>query len=157
MGSKAEAYRDQGFDVYERGGSLVLDVPNPRVTDDDYFHGANPHTEGFGSHGLGMEGGGNDLEVRPGDARTGEATADVQNRNEDNAGWNKQAGAVAGQDGGGAAGSGEPDESWTNARIREYADRNNVDTSGANTKAELLSAVREGRGGEGSGQGDGQE
>jgi hypothetical protein len=138
--SLAESYSDQGYDVQERNGSLVLETPNPDVTGDDYFHGANPHTQGFSSHGLAAEGGGNDLEVRPGEARTGEATADVQNRNEGQAGWNQQAGSTAG-----ASGGGEPDESWTNKRIQTYADDNGIDTSGASTKAELLEAVRGGR------------
>lgn len=135
----AEAYAEQGYDVNMRGDSMVLDVPNPRVNDDDYFHGANPNKVGYSSHGLAAEGGGLDLNVEPGDERTGQSTADVQNRNDASAGWNQQAGSVAGDQGG------EPDESWTNARIQSYADQQGIDTAGAKTKAELLDAVRAGR------------
>src|SRR3954464_10108017 len=70
----------------------TIDVPNPRVTDDDYFHGDNPTKAGFGSRTLAHEGGNVDLSVRPGQERTGEATADVQER-AGGAGWNQEANA----------------------------------------------------------------
>lgn len=118
---------------YTDADSEVLDVPNPRVTDDDYFHGPNPVKVGFGTRTLAHEGGGLDLSVNP-----GESTADVQHRNEGQAGWNQQAGTSSSA----SSPTGEPDESWRNDDLRGYADERGIDVPSNATKKELLEAIR---------------
>lgn len=134
-GELAQAYGEAGYDVVERGSSLVIDTPNPDPTGDPYFHGENPHTVGFGSRGAAAE------RIHP-EVRSvspGESTADAQNRSE-GLGWNESAGAPATTTS--TEVSSDPSESWRNQDLRDYAEQNGVEVSSNATKAELLEAIR---------------
>lgn len=128
----AQRAADSGFDVYERGGALIVDVPNPRITDDDYFHGDNPHQVGFGSRGAAAEG------AIDGDLTAdGRSTADVQNE-VGGAGWNQEAGAIAATS---TTTSGRPDTSTRNVDIEAFAEREGIDLGDASTKADMLAQI----------------
>lgn len=131
---QASAYAERGYDVGRRDAGIVLDTPNPDPTGDDYFHGDNPHTVGFGSRGPGAEAAGLDLTVEP-----GQSTVDAL-QNEDGAGWT--AGEHTGEQTGGASNGGEPDESWRNDDLRAYAELHGIEVASNANKAELLEAIR---------------
>lgn len=134
----AQHYADSGFDVFERGDDLIVDVPNPDTTSDSYFHGANPHTEGFGSRGPDAE------RIHQGDARAhGDSTAAAQEA-AGGLGWGEHAGAPDAAEGvqrAAAAAGDRPDTGTRNDDIRAYAQRNGIDLGGATVKAEMLAVI----------------
>jgi hypothetical protein len=138
MSDIASAYAERGYDVGQRDAGVVLDVPNPDITSDDYFHGENPHKVGFGSRGPAAERADLDLTVDP-----GQSTAEALDR-EDGAGWTAgeqdvQSGAPATT----GSASGAPDESWRNDDIRDYAEQNDIHIASNANKQEMLDAIRE--------------
>ena len=54
--------------------------------------------------------------------------------------------ALAARDSGGGEGdedAAQPDESWLNAVIQDWAEEKGIDLAGARTKAEMLAVIRE--------------